>query len=68
VLLMMQKEQAGGPRPDLVVAPFLSPEVRRRLGEAGVGFVDATGNMRLSFAEPGLFIETHGAERNPDPR
>ncbi len=55
-------------RPDLVVAPFLSPEVRRRLIEAGIGFLDGTGNLRVSLAEPGLFIEAMGADRNPNPR
>ncbi len=68
LLLLLQKEQQEEPRPDVVTAPFLSPEVRRRLTEKGIGFADSTGNMRLSLAEPGLFIETHGAERNPEPR
>jgi len=67
LLLLLQKEQQDEPRPDLVAAPFLSPEVRRRLTEEGIGFVDSTGNVRLSLAEPGLFIETQGADRNPNP-
>jgi len=54
--------------PDLVVAPYLSPSVRRRLAEARVGYVDETGNIRLSLTEPGLFIETAGANRDPDPK
>jgi hypothetical protein len=68
LLLLLQREQQDEPRPDVVVGSFLSPEVRRRLVEAGIGFVDSTGNMRLSLAEPGLFVETQGADRNPNPR
>lgn len=54
-------------RPKLVVAPYLSPAVRRRLTEAGVGFIDGTGNIRLSIVDPGLFIEAVGADRDPNP-
>jgi hypothetical protein len=49
----------------LVVAPFLSPSARQRLVEAGFGYADLTGNVRLTLSEPGLFVETHGADRNP---
>jgi hypothetical protein len=66
--LLFQKERNGGALPDLIVAPYLSPEVRLRLREAGIGYVDATGNVRVSLAEPGLFIETAGADTNPNPR
>lgn len=55
-------------RPDLVVAPYLSPAVRRRLIEASVDYVDATGNIRISLADPGLFIEAAGADRDPNPQ
>ncbi len=69
VLAMQVRErQHGEARPDLVVAPYLSPEVRRRLREAGIGYMDETGNLRVSLVEPGLFIEAPGADRNPNPR
>jgi hypothetical protein len=55
-------------RPDVIAAPYLSPEARRRLVEGGIGYVDSTGNVRLSLSEPGLFIEATGANRDPDPR
>ncbi len=55
-------------RPDLVVAPYLSPSVRRRLTEVDVGYADATGNIRVSLADPGLFIEAAGADRDPNPK
>ncbi len=54
--------------PDLVVAPYLSAETRRRLRETGIGYADATGNVRLSLGTPGLYIEVQGAARNPTMR
>src|SRR5204862_3734811 len=51
----------------VVVARFLSPTVRARLDEVGVNYVDATGNVRLSFTRPGLFVAIPGAERDPMP-
>ena len=49
----------------MVVAPYLSPLVRERLVEAGLGFVDLTGNVRIALSRPGLFIEANGADVNP---
>jgi len=51
----------------LVVASFLSPRTRERLKQEQVSFADATGNMRLVLRKPGLFIETPGADRDPQP-
>lgn len=56
----------GAKSAPLVVAPFLSSSVRRCLIEAGLSYADNTGNMRILLGEPALFIETQGAERNPD--
>ena len=50
----------------VVVAPYLSPAVRGRLQEAGLGFIDLTGNIRIVLSSPGLFIEASGADVNPD--
>ena len=50
----------------MVVAPYLSPSVRERLVESGLGFVDLTGNVRVALSRPGLFIEANGADVNPD--
>jgi hypothetical protein len=54
-------------QPFLVVAPFLSPRTQERLRTLGVGYADLTGNVRLSLSKPGLYIETHGADKNPEP-
>lgn len=49
----------------LVAARYLSPPVRERLADAGVSYVDATGNVRVTLTKPGLFISHHGADRDP---
>ena len=49
----------------LVVARYLSPPVRERLTEAGLSYVDATGNMRVEVDNPRLFISDRGADRDP---
>lgn len=53
--------------PMLIAAPFLSPRTRERLRSRGFAYADLTGNIRLVLAEPGLFIETTGAQENPEP-
>ena len=50
-----------------VVAPYASAANRKRLTERGIGFVDATGNVRLSCDVPAFFIEGQGADRDPWP-
>ena len=49
----------------VLVAPYLSPRARDLLEEAGAGWFDATGNLRLQIDRPALFIERSGATRNP---
>jgi hypothetical protein len=49
----------------LIAAPFLSPRTREKLVEANASYSDLTGNTRISFSKPGLFIETMGATKNP---
>lgn len=49
----------------LVVARYLSPPVRAKLTEAGLSYIDATGNMRVQVRSPGLFISDRGADRDP---
>jgi hypothetical protein len=51
----------------VVVAPFLSRRAREELIEAGAGYADATGNLRLALERPALFLETTGAASNPWP-
>jgi hypothetical protein len=49
----------------ILVAPYLSPRARELLKEAGVGWYDATGNLRLQIDRPAVFVERDGASRNP---
>ena len=49
----------------LVTAPYLSPRVRDLLQGAGVGWFDATGNLRLQLDRPSVFIDRSGASRSP---
>jgi len=51
----------------VVISPYLSPGVRDRLSRSGFGYVDLAGNSRLVLTDPGLYLETSGADRNPDP-
>ncbi|HEU4407688.1 MAG TPA: hypothetical protein VFS43_20660 [Polyangiaceae bacterium] len=52
--------------PFLVISRYLSPSVRERLRERTINFLDLTGNTYLVVREPGLFIETQGANEDPD--
>ncbi len=51
----------------LLVAPYVSPRTQELLDEAGVGYIDTTGNVRLALERPALFIERCGAVSNPWP-
>jgi hypothetical protein len=58
--------QVTGGLPVLVVAPWLSEQSRRRLVEAGLNYLDMTGNVRIHTANPALFIER--TSTTPPPR
>ena len=64
LLLRMYLQDRRSANP-VVVAPYLSPAVRGHLQEAGLGFIDLTGNIRIVLSRPGLFIEASGADVNP---
>lgn len=49
----------------MVVSPYLGPSTRDRLTDAGISFVDQTGNLRFTLRRPAVFIETQGANSNP---
>ena len=66
VLVLRAQLQDFPENNSMVMAPYLSPLVRERLVEAGLGFVDLTGNVRVGLSSPGLFVEASGADVNPD--
>lgn len=49
----------------LVVARYLSPPVRTKLTDAGLSYIDATGNMRIEVTRPGLYMSDRGADSDP---
>lgn len=50
----------------LVISPYLSLSTRQRLTELGISYADPTGNLRIVASRPALYIETQGAEQNPN--
>jgi len=49
----------------VVVAQYLSQAMRERLAEAGLSYVDATGNVLVQAESPAFFISDRGAQNNP---
>lgn len=49
----------------VLVSSYLSPNARKLLIDRGLGFIDATGNVRVVCDKPALFIESSGANRDP---
>ena len=63
--LMLKKTSVVESGPVLVLSRYLAPPTRQKLVAAGFNFVDLTGNVRIVFANPPLFIELSGADRSP---
>ena len=49
-------------------AAYLSPRAREILRESGVGYIDTTGNVRITASAPGVFISADGDDKDPWPR
>ncbi len=58
----------AGQIPILVVAPWLSGRTQELLGDQGLNYLDLTGNALIRLDNPTLYLETHGAEKDPSPR
>ncbi|RCK56941.1 hypothetical protein DTO57_13680 [Microbacterium sorbitolivorans] len=58
----LQAQQADIP---LVAARYLSETARKRLKEAELSYVDATGNIYIHSERPALFIGDRGANHDP---
>lgn len=50
---------------DVVVTRYLTKSTRDRLSEAGISYVDLTGNICLRSNKPALFILDRGADSDP---
>jgi hypothetical protein len=51
----------------MVFTRFASKMARTRLREAGVSYLDLTGNIWLTIDSPAVFIDQQGAETDPAP-
>lgn len=49
----------------LVVSRYLTGSTRKRLTEAGLSYVDATGNLLLRVDSPAVFLSDRGADKDP---
>jgi hypothetical protein len=49
----------------VLAAPFLTARTRQLLGEAGLSYLDLTGNCSIVSSSPGLYISTSGIEKRP---
>lgn len=49
----------------VVAARYLSPQTRERLVKRGMGYVDATGNLRIQLDDPALFVADRGRDSDP---
>lgn len=64
-------EQLGRMRDDnassigLVVSRYLTKSTRDRFAEAGLSYVDATGNLLLRADSPAVFLSDRGADKDP---
>lgn len=56
-----------GETPALVAADWISDRAQQILRERGMSFIDSTGNAEIQLSQPGLFVRTAGAKRNPSP-
>jgi len=48
----------------MLVAPFVSPTTRLQLDQHGLGWFDATGNLRLRLDSPAVYLDRAGADRS----
>lgn len=64
VRAVLEKQGAGEP---VVFAGWLSRLTREALREAGIGYVDLTGNLHIRLDRPGLYLRDVGADHDPEP-
>lgn len=67
IAALAAERQPSQDAPVLVAATYLSPRTQERLRSLGFAYADLAGNVRLELSNPGLFIETTGAQQNPEP-
>lgn len=55
-----------GPASRMFIAPFLSPRARELLAAGNASYADETGNLRVVVADPAVFVQSSGADRDPE--
>ncbi len=63
--LLDQAKSSGSVDSFLVVAPFIGRRARNLLSDAGIGYGDATGNLRVHLDRPAIFVLLQGSDENP---
>ena len=64
VRAVLEKQTGGAP---VVFAGWLSRLTQGALREAGIGYLDLTGNLDLRLDRPGLYLRDVGADHDPEP-
>lgn len=59
------KETAGSNDSPVLVAKYLTPQVRSDLAAKGIGYIDATGNLLITAARPAIFLSDRGENHDP---
>jgi len=49
----------------MVMSRYLAPQIRERLSEADMSFIDATGNILVQSSRPALYVSDRGADKDP---
>lgn len=49
-----------------LISPYLSARTRERLASAQISYADRTGNVRVTASRPPIYIESQGADRDPN--
>ncbi|MEU4646026.1 hypothetical protein [Nocardia fluminea] len=61
----VQSSRAQSSAVPVLFARYLTRPTRKQLGDLGLGYVDATGNMLLRSDDPPLLIADRGEDRDP---
>lgn len=59
-------EILGKPSVPIFVSPYITESTREKLKTAHVGYADTTGNIRVVSSRPAIFIQSQGAESDPN--
>jgi hypothetical protein len=64
-LAALASNRAKNPLIPVLVARYLPETTRQRIVDAGAGYIDATGNVRITADRPALLLSDRGADNDP---